>query len=223
VILPIYWLTWALARGAFWLFWRYRVLGAERLPKRGPFILAANHRSTAEPALLGCTPRRRNYFFAKRELFDIPVFGRYIRALGAFPVDRGGADLGALRVALDVLHRGHVLVFFPEGTRSNTEMFLPAQPGLGMLAMRSGALVVPAYVSGGRQASGHLWSPQAVRTLIGEPIDPARVSLPSGRKGYQALSDLVLERIKELAVVLEPARVEAPSGSVKPSGKEEVV
>jgi 1-acyl-sn-glycerol-3-phosphate acyltransferase len=93
VILPIYWLTWFLARSAFWLFWRYRVIGLENLPREGPYILAANHRSNAEPAILGCTPPRRNYFFAKRELFDRPLFGRYIRALGAFPVDRGNADL----------------------------------------------------------------------------------------------------------------------------------
>lgn len=217
MILPIYWLTWGLARGFFWLFWRYRVLKAERLPRRRPFILAANHRSTAEPALLGCTPLRRNYFFAKRELFDIPVFGRYIRALGAFPVDRGGADLRALRVALDVLQRGHVLVFFPEGTRSSTGAFLPAQAGLGMIAIRSGVQVVPAYVSGSREAKGRLWPSKAVRTLIGEPIDPAGLDLPAGRKGYQALSDLVLERIKELASVLEPERVQtqtAPSRNV---------
>jgi len=69
-------------------------------------------------------------------------------------VDRGQPDLGALRMALDVLARGHVLVFFPEGTRSQSGEFLPAQPGLGMIALRSGAPVVPAYVSGGREASG---------------------------------------------------------------------
>lgn len=203
MILPIYWLTWGLARAAFWLFWRYRVLGARRLPRRGAFILAANHRSNAEPALLGCTPRRRNYFFAKRELFDIPVFGRYIRALGAFPVDRGQPDLGALRMALDVLARGHVLVFFPEGTRSKSEEFLPAQPGLGMIALRSGAPVVPAYVSGGREASGKIWARRPVRTLIGEAIDPAAARWPSGRQGYQAFSDLVLDRIRALGKELD--------------------
>lgn len=203
MILPVYWLTWGLARSAFWLFWRYRVLGAHRMPRKGPFILAANHRSAAEPALLGCTPPRRNYFFAKRELFDIPLFGRYISWLGAFPVDRGGADLAAVRVALEVLKRGHVLVFFPEGTRSSTDEFLPAQPGLGLIAIRSGAPVVPAYVSGGRQALGTLWPRRAVRTLIGEPLDPASVPLPGGRSGYQAFSDLVLERIKGLAQELE--------------------
>jgi 1-acyl-sn-glycerol-3-phosphate acyltransferase len=222
VILPVYWLTWILARSAFWLFWRYRVLGAEHLPRRGAFILAANHRSNAEPALLGCTPRRRNYFFAKRELFDIPLFGRYISWLGAFPVDRGGADLAAVRVALDVLHRGHVLVFFPEGTRSTTDAFLPAQPGLGMIALRAGVPVVPAYVSGGRQAQGRWWPRRAVRTLIGEPIDPSRVPLPAGRKGYQAFSDRVLEKIKELGRELDPGVAEAAPGDDEPSGKEEV-
>ena len=174
------------------------------MPRRGPFILAANHRSNAEPALLGCTPPRRNYFFAKRELFDIPLFGRYIRALGAFPVDRGNADLGAMRVALDVLKRGHVLIFFPEGTRSETGNFLPAQPGLGMIALRSGAPVVPAYVSGSTAAVGKVFAPRPVRALIGDAIDPKSANVPKGRPGYQAFSNLVLERIKDLAKVLEP-------------------
>jgi 1-acyl-sn-glycerol-3-phosphate acyltransferase len=182
-------------------------LGAEHLPRRGPFILAGNHRTSAEPALLGCTPRRRNYFFAKRELFDIPLFGRYIRALGAFPVDRGGADLKAMRVAFDVLKQGHVLVFFPEGTRSASGEFLPAQPGLGMIALRAGVPVVPAYVSGSMQAAGRVWPRRPVRTLIGKAIDPAGLELPSGRAGYQALSDLVLERIKDLAKQMDKAEV----------------
>jgi 1-acyl-sn-glycerol-3-phosphate acyltransferase len=203
LILPIYWATWLGARLAFWFFWRYRVLAGHKLPRQGPFILAANHRSNAEPALLGCTPWRRNYFFAKRELFDKPLFGRYIRSLGAFPVDRGNADLGAMRVALDVLKRGHVLIFFPEGTRSETDAFLPAQPGLGMIALRSGAPVIPAYVSGSQAAVGHLWPRRPVRALIGDAIDPLGVDLPKGRAGYQAFSNLVLDRIKELATVLE--------------------
>ena len=157
---------------------------------------------------MGCTPLRRNYFFAKRELFDIPLFGRYISWLGAFPVDRGGADLAAVRVSLDVLKRGHVLVFFPEGTRSPTEEFLPAQPGLGLIALRSGAPVVPVYVSGGRQAMGRLWPKRPVRALIGEPVDPASVPLPEGRSGYQVFSDLVLERIKGLRDQLESGEPE---------------
>jgi 1-acyl-sn-glycerol-3-phosphate acyltransferase len=223
LILPIYWATWLGARLAFWFFWRYRVLEGGKLPRRGPFILAANHRSNAEPALLGCTPRRRNFFFAKRELFDKPLFGRYIRSLGAFPVDRGNADLKAMRVALDVLKKGHVLVFFPEGTRSETDAFLPAQPGLGMIALRSGAPVVPAYVSGSRAASGHLWPRRPVRALIGDAIDPASADVPKGREGYQAFSNLVLDRIKDLADILESERARSRKGTQVESCKEESV
>jgi 1-acyl-sn-glycerol-3-phosphate acyltransferase len=116
-----------------------------------------------------------------------------------------------------VLKRGHVLVFFPEGTRSATEAFLPAQPGLGLIAVRSGVPVIPAYVSGGRQAVGRLWPRKPVRTVIGEPVDPTRVPLPAGRRGYQAFSDLVLERIKDLARNTEPARAEHASGESQES------
>ena len=216
MILPIYWLTWLAARSAFWLFWRYRVVGLENLPREGPYILAANHRSNAEPAILGCTPPRRNYFFAKRELFDRPLFGRYIRALGAFPVDRGNADLGAVRYSLDVLKRGHVLIFFPEGTRSRSGRFLPAQPGLGMIALRSGAPVVPAYVAGSVEALKRKIPRRPVRTLIGKPIDTKSMKVSPGRAGYLEFGELVLDRVKELARELgdpvETEQTERPAG-----------
>ena len=198
MILPIYWLTWWAARTAFALLWRYRVLGAENLPRKGPFILAANHRSSADPALLGCTPLRRNFFFAKRELFDHWLFGRYIRALGAFPVDRGNADLGAVRYALKILKEGHVLIFFPEGTRSLTGDFLPAQPGVGLIALRAQVPVIPAYVHNSVDAMRRKIPRRPVRALIGKPIDPAGVKLKPGREGYQEFAELVLDRIREL-------------------------
>lgn len=176
--------------------------GSEHLPRSGPFILAANHRSNADPLLLGCTPLRRNYFFAKRELFEHWFVGRLIRSLGAFPVDRGNADLSAVRYSLEVLKEGHALVFFPEGTRSKTGKFLPAQPGLGMIALRANVPVVPAYVHNSAQAMQRFF-PRPVTTIIGEPVDPATVSLAKGRKGYQEFSDLILGRIKELATQIE--------------------
>jgi len=203
LILPIYWLTWWAARIAFTIFWRYRVIGGRNIPRSGPFILAANHRSNADPALLGCTPRRRNYFFAKRELFEHPIFGRYLRALGAFPVDRGHADLKAVRYSLEVLKQGHALIFFPEGTRSRTGDFLPAQPGLGLIALRAGVPVIPAYVHNSTAALKS-WIPrQRVTTIIGEPVDPATTTAATGRQGYQECSDAILERIKALAARLE--------------------
>lgn len=198
MILPVYWLTWWAARTGFALFWRYRVLGAENLPCTGPFILAANHRSNADPALLGCTPFRRNFFFAKRELFEHRLFGKYIRALGAFPVDRGNADLGAVRYAQKILKEGHVLIFFPEGTRSLSGDYLPAQPGLGLIALRAQVPVIPAYVHNSVEALRRKIPRRPVRTLIGKPIDPAGVKVKPGREGYQEFADLVLERIKEL-------------------------
>lgn len=199
MIRPVFWVSWAVFRAFFWLFWRFRVIGADNLPRNGPFILAANHRSNADPVLLGVTPWRYNFFFAKRELFESRLFGFYIRALGAFPVDRGEADLGAVRHSLGVLKKGHVLVFFPEGTRSVSGDFLPAQAGLGMIALRAGVPVVPVYVHGSAQAMGHLISRLPVQTRIGKPVDPAGVTRMRGRKAYQEIADFVLDQIKELA------------------------
>jgi len=223
LILPVYWLTWWVARTGFALFWRYRVVGAKHLPRKGAFILAGNHRSNADPALLGCTPRRRNYFFAKQELFRNRLFGWYIRALGAFPVARGEADLAAVRFALDVLKRGHVLVFFPEGTRSRTGAFLPAQPGLGLIALRARVPVVPVYVAHSVEALRRKIPRRPVRAVIGAPIDPAAVKVRRGREGYQDFADRVLEEIKALGAPYEEQSAQAAQAADTIGVKEDVV
>ena len=95
------------------------VRGQENIPARGPVFLAVNHRAYMDPPYLSMVTKRQLHLMAKEELFKIPVFGPYIKALGAFPVKRGAADRGAIRQAMDELKAGHVLGIFPEGTRAD--------------------------------------------------------------------------------------------------------
>ncbi len=130
---------------------RLRIEGdVSAIPTSGPLIVAANHASSADPVLIGAflTQRlnRPINWLGKRELVETPLLGRLFRAGGIHPVDREAADLEAFRAAMRILNAGQVLAVFPEGTRSRDGALQPVREGVGMLALRSGATVLPVGV-----------------------------------------------------------------------------
>jgi 1-acyl-sn-glycerol-3-phosphate acyltransferase len=161
----IYRFFWYPVRAYFLWFLGARVEGLSHLPASGPVILCANHRSWLDPPLVGGAVPRRVHFMAKEELFRYPLFGPFLRLLGAFPVRRHTADRGALRSAVRVLRRGGVVGMFLEGTRSRTGRLGPARPGAVWLAVTTGAPVVPVAISGSYRRGGGL----VVR--LGPPVD----------------------------------------------------
>ena len=188
---------------------RVRFEGAlNSIPRDGPVILAANHISNADPVILGAwlTPRlgRRMHWLAKREIFDWPVVGWLARHGGIHPVDRSTADVEAFKLARRILDEGHPLFVFPEGTRSPDGVLQEAKDGVAMLALRTGAVIVPIGISG----SDKVWPrgqklPRPggrVTVRVGEPfrlID----EFPDGAKGREAkaaATNLIMTRIAEL-------------------------
>ncbi len=131
-------------------FWRLRVAGTEHIPPNGPLIVACNHVSYFDPPALGAAATRPLAYMAKRQLFRIPLLGPLISALGAFPVDRSRGDVAAIKAAVGLLSKSAALGIFPEGTR-NLKRDIQPQMGVALLAARTGAAVVPAYVSGTAQ------------------------------------------------------------------------
>jgi 1-acyl-sn-glycerol-3-phosphate acyltransferase len=134
------------------LFADVQVEGLEHIPRTGPVILACNHISNADPVVLGAwitqaLRRRRIHWLGKKELFDWPVVGRMAASGGVHPVDRDAADVEAFRLASRILEKGYVLLVFPEGTRSPTGELQEAKDGVALLAIRTGAQVVPIGVS----------------------------------------------------------------------------
>lgn len=124
--------------------------GLENVPGQGPVIIAANHKSFLDPVVLGVLLPRQIRFMAKKELFNIPLFGWLITALGAFPVDRGKPDRASLRNSLDVLKKGGVLGIFVEGTRVKKPGIGEIKPGVYLIAKMSAAPVVVAAIRGTR-------------------------------------------------------------------------
>jgi len=180
-----------------------RVRGAEHVPESGPALIVSNHQSILDPPVIGGAARRQIYFLAKAELFRIPMFGSLIRALHARPVRREGSDPGALRTAAQLLGEGKALLVFPEGTRSLNGRLGEGKSGVGMLAVTSGAPVVPAYVSGTLEAlpKGSAW-PR--RSQVSVSFGPALHFKPrngAGRK--ERYREAALEMMRGIAELKE--------------------
>ena len=128
-----------------------KVVGAiKEIPRNGPLIVAANHASAGDPVFVGAflTPKlgRRLNWLGKRELFDVPILSWLARHGGVHAVERGAADVEAFRIAARILEAGHVLAIFPEGTRSPTGALQKGIDGVSLLALRTGAPIVPVGV-----------------------------------------------------------------------------
>ncbi len=119
--------------------------GMERVPKEGPLIVASNHHQYPDPVLVCMAVPRRMQWMAKKQLFSFP-YRRFFEFIGSFPVDREGGGRAGLRAALAFLAEGWALGIFPEGTHRADGTEREAKSGAAMLAVRSGAPVLPVYV-----------------------------------------------------------------------------
>lgn len=127
---------------------RVEYIGLEHVPRSGSFIIAPTHRSLLDiPVAAGVTSRRLR-FMGKDALWKVPVFGRFLSALGGFPVTRGSADLEALKRCIGVLKNGEPLVLFPEGTRHEGPVIAELFDGAAFVAAKAEVQIVPVAISG---------------------------------------------------------------------------
>ena len=166
---------------------RFDIDGVDRVPRRGPVILAANHRSYFDVVALAIVAARLGRpvrFLAKRELFDAPVVGQLARALGGIPVDRGSRSDAPLRDARRALEAGEVVVILPAGddpprARSSSIPCCRARPGTARLAAMTGAPVVPIGLWG----TEAVWPRSAAGPRRHQPAAPAAGAGPGGQAG----------------------------------------
>ena len=180
--------------GMFDWVWRRKVFGRKNIPPQGRgVIFAANHRSLADPNLVGSAIPYPVHYFAKEELFRIPLLGWYIRRVNAFPVSRTETDIGAVKTAQRILEAGEGLVLFPEGgRRRDPKRQWQVKSGVGLLACTTGAWVVPV----GIRNSERFTRLGQVEVHFGKPLMPPR---ESHREAYASFSQLVIQHIRELA------------------------
>ncbi|MDZ5471185.1 lysophospholipid acyltransferase family protein (plasmid) [Bacillus sp. 31A1R] len=168
--------------------YRIEIVGAENMPKEGGVLLCANHIHNFDPPVVGITAPRPVHFMAKEELFSVPVLGKLVNHLNAFPVKRGMSDREALRKGLAVLKEGNVLGLFPEGTRSKNGEVGKGLAGAGFFALRSDCYVVPCAIIGPYKAFNKL------KVVFGKPIQMDE--LRQRKASAEEVTDTIMNEIK---------------------------
>ena len=189
-----------LAKPVIFLF-RIHAHDAENEPCEadGPYIIASNHMSNADPVFLcAATDLQQPHFMAKKELFKVPLVNKLVAALGAYPVDRKGADVAAIRKTIRMLGEGKCIGIFPQGHR-----YMGVEPreteiksGLGMIAVKAEATVLPCYI----KMKKRKWAPfRRVDVYIGKPIRFEEFNYDAEAPGeYMRISRFVFDRICEM-------------------------
>ena len=178
-----------------------RVVGIENVPRDGGAIIAANHMSYLDIPLLGCALKRRADFIGKSELFGNPIVGLIFRQLGGFPIKRGRIDRSALAETVRRLKAGRLVVFYPEGKRSEDGRLQQPKPGIGMVAVKAQVPIIPVLIEGTGQIlpkrSRRLrFHPVVIR--FGPPLDPPKFQEEQDKLTYTKISQAVMEGIQKL-------------------------
>ena len=177
-----------------WLLFPFTAHGWENVPKDRPVVLCANHANAVDPILIrlampfGVSVR----IMAKKELMDKPVLGWFLSRLGAFGVDRGNSDLNAVKTAIKSVKEGSHLMVFPEGTRVKHAGDVRPKGGVVMIAMRTGAPLLPVYAGKGKKLF------RMTHIVFGAPFEAKTQSRHGTAEEYQAYADEVVRRAYEL-------------------------
>lgn len=156
----------AVTLARIFLFFTFRIerVGNENEIENGGIIYAANHMSCYDPVVIAATSKRQIAFMGKKELFKFKPFGYILKSLGAFPVNRGKGDIGAVKTGLNILKQDKVMMLFPEGKRVDKGEIVPAKPGVAMFATHAKVPVLPIKICGDYKFM------HKIKIIYGKPI-----------------------------------------------------
>lgn len=173
------------------LVYRVRAIGVDNVPKKGALILAPNHFSQMDHFFVGLYLRRKVRFMAKSQMFGPPVLTYVFKHGGVFPVRRGHHDEKAIETAEIILEQGEMLLVYAEGGRSRSGKLKEVKPGIGRIALESGAPVVPVAIQGSEKV--RRWkrlSFPKVTVQFGEPLRFPTESTPSRERQLEVAQQI---------------------------------
>ena len=206
--LLLYRVTRAAVVGICRTYWRATYEGLEHVPRSGAYVLAPVHRSFIDFGLVAKVDTRRIRYMGKDSLWKVGWFGRFITALGAFPVRRAAAARAALRRCMDIIRSGEPLVLFPEGTRRSGPVVQELYEGAAYVAIRTGVPVVPVGIGGSERAlrkGKRVPRPVKVHVIVGPPLTPPPPKA-SGHPSRGALRELTDRLHSEVQRLFDEAR-----------------
>jgi 1-acyl-sn-glycerol-3-phosphate acyltransferase len=187
-------ISYAIVRRIIWvvakLLGRVTVIGAEKVPASGAFILAPVHRSNVDFALTSLVTKRPMRYMGKDNIWKSKPLGRFVSMLGAFPVHRGSADRDAMKACIDIINGGNPLVMFPEGTRQSGPIVQELFDGTSYVAARTDVPIVPMGIGGSEAMmpkGAKLLKPSKLVLVVGDPIPPPERT-ESGRTPRSAVT-----------------------------------
>ena len=189
-------LTWFL----FSLLTRWRVLGREYVPDKGPLLVVSDHMSMTDPPLVGLSIKRLAMFLAKEELFRGRIRRYILRRCGAFPIRRGGMNRNALRFAERLFGDDMALIVFPEGRRSMNGQLVDAFSGAALMAVRNSVPILPVGIHGTENITGLTWWLHRPRVTvnIGRPFNLPSVNGKVTKEQLAEFTHSIMGRIAEL-------------------------
>lgn len=186
----------------FKVLFRLQVYGRKNIPLKGGFILASNHTSYLDPPVLGAACPRVLFYLAKEELFKNPAFAWLITKLNAIPVHSQFSVQKSLRRVIRELRAGRPVTIFPEGRRTINGKLIEPLRGVGLLAVKAGVFIIPAFIKGSNMAMpvhSKFIYPKKIKVYFGRPIFPEKVELQSNKEDfYQALATKTMQEISRL-------------------------
>ncbi|MFL5900609.1 MAG: lysophospholipid acyltransferase family protein [Solirubrobacterales bacterium] len=180
------------------LIYRTHAIGIENVPKSGALILAPNHFSQMDHFFVGLYLRRQVRFMAKSQMFGPPVLTYIYKHGGVFPVRRGHHDEESIKTALTILGQGEMLLVYAEGGRSRSGELGEVKPGIGRIALESGAPVVPVAIQGSEKV--RRWKRfrfPKVTVQFGEPVEFPAEEAPS-RERQLEVSKRIFAPVREM-------------------------
>jgi 1-acyl-sn-glycerol-3-phosphate acyltransferase len=199
----VYWFGWTLFGSAYRSLFGLKVVGRENLVREGAVLIASNHESFLDPPLIGTLYHDEMFYLARKTLMKGALLKWIYLAWNSIPVDQDRPDMTSLKAIIKLLGSGKRVLVFPEGERSLDGNIGVAQPGVGLIAVKSNAVIQPIRIEGARDAlprgSGRIRFKQ-ISLYIGPAIRLTEEELTTakGKHGYQHIADRIMDAIKAL-------------------------